>query len=178
MLHRSLNKRNVAFIVCLFADKFPKRPTQGLITWKNLHDSVPWSLMFLVGSGFAMSGAGKKSGLNAWIAEQMTPLKSLPKFALMMLSCLICQALTEFSSNVAISNIVLPILAGFAKIARVHPMYFMVPAAISCSLAFNTGVGTPPNAIAKQTVFLTGKSLVGILYYICLYRLPFICISR
>lgn len=36
-------------------DELPKATTPSLITWKYIHQNVPWSLIFLLGGGFALS---------------------------------------------------------------------------------------------------------------------------
>ena len=38
-----------------------------------------------------------------------------------------------------------------AEVSGVHPLYYMLPVAISCSLAFMFPVATPPNAIGRRT---------------------------
>lgn len=32
-----------------FLAQLPKQPSPGLITWKYIHQKVPWSLIFLLG---------------------------------------------------------------------------------------------------------------------------------
>lgn len=38
--------------------KLPTTPSQGLITWKYINTKVPWSLIFLLGGGFALAEGG------------------------------------------------------------------------------------------------------------------------
>lgn len=122
------------------------RSSESLLTWNIIQQRVPWALCFLIGSGFVLSAAGKKSGMSALIGSWLTGLKDFPTLALTFLICMACQLLTEFSSNVAMSNIVLPILAEMAVQTKIHPFKLMLPAALSCSYAFMLPVGTPPNA--------------------------------
>nr|MCH9789467.1 anion permease [Planctomycetota bacterium] len=61
--------------------------------------------------------------------------------------------LTEFTSNIATVNTLLPILAATAVSLNVDPRLIMIPAAISASCAFTMPIATPPNAI----VFASGK---------------------
>lgn len=143
-------------------DKIPKKNSPGLLTWKMLNDQIPWSLMFLVGAGFAMSTAGKETGMSVLVARWMNGLKFLPKEVILALIVLMCQIMTEFASNVAVANIVLPIVAALSVSIEVNPIYFMLPATLACSMALNTQVGTPPNAVACQMVNLRSKTLVGL----------------
>jgi len=65
--------------------------------------------------------------------------------------------LSEFTSNTATSNILMPILAATAKANSLDPALLMIPATLSNSLAFMMPVGTPPNAI----VYGTGHLRIG-----------------
>lgn len=127
--------------------RLPTEATPGLITWKFIQQKVPWSLIFLLGGGFALAEGGRVSGMSALLGQSLSGLKTLPPLLLLFVVCLTAQTLTEFTSNVAICNIMLPVLAEMAIAIEIHPLYLMLPAALSCSMAFHMPVGTPPNAI-------------------------------
>lgn len=127
--------------------KLPTEQTPGLITWKFINQKVPWSLIFLLGGGFALAEGGRVSGMSSLIGQSLAPLSQLPRFILLLIVCITGQTLTEFTSNVAIANILLPVLAEMALAIETHPLYLMYPAALSCCFAFHMPVGTPPNAI-------------------------------
>lgn len=99
----------------------PKEPTSALITWKYLNQKVHWSLIFLLGGGFALAEGGKVSGMSALLGKSLSGLQSLPPLALLLVVCLAAQAFTEFTSNVAICNILIPVLA-----EMVSAIYFPV----------------------------------------------------
>lgn len=130
------------------------------MTWKYLEDKTPWGLVFLLGGGFALSAGGKKSGMSAMLGDSLSGLKALNPMAILFCVCLACQFLTEFTSNVAISNIILPVLAQMSRAVRIHPLFLMLPAAISCSMAFHMPVGTPPNALVAGLVNIPTKEMV------------------
>ncbi|XP_055532218.1 protein I'm not dead yet-like [Wyeomyia smithii] len=125
----------------------PKEPSPALISWKFVNQKVHWSLIFLLGGGFALAEAGRESGMSALLGHSLSGLQSLPPLVLLLVVCLTAQVMTEFTSNVAICNILLPVLAEMAIVIKTHPLYLMLPAAMSCSFAFHMPVGTPPNAI-------------------------------
>jgi solute carrier family 13 (sodium-dependent dicarboxylate transporter), member 2/3/5 len=43
--------------------RLPTTAGQGLLTWKFIHTKTPWSLIFLLGGGFALAEGGRVSGL-------------------------------------------------------------------------------------------------------------------
>jgi sodium-dependent dicarboxylate transporter 2/3/5 len=59
--------------------------------------------------------------------------------------------LTELTSNVATTEMILPIIAGLAVTIKINPLLLMVPATMAASLAFMLPVATPPNAIIFGT---------------------------
>lgn len=143
----------------------PREASPSLITWKYIHTKTPWSLIFLLGGGFALAEGGRVSGMSALLGNALAGLKELPTLLLLFVVCLAAQIFTEFTSNVAVANIMLPVLAEMALAIRIHPLYLMYPAALSCSMAFHLPVGTPPNAIAAGYVNIRTKdmALAGII---------------
>src|SRR5690606_15682310 len=80
-----------------------------------------------------------------------------PLLVLVIGVSLLLTFLTEFTSNTATINTLLPILAAIALQLNVDPRWLMLPATVSASCAFMFPVATPPNAI----VFSTGKIPMG-----------------
>lgn len=140
-------------------NKLPTSETPSLISWKFIHERVPWSLLFLLGGGFALAEGGKVSGMSMMIGQSMAPLKKLPKYVLLLVVCIAGKTLSEFTSNVAISNIVLPVLAEMALAFETHPLELMYPAALCCCFAFHMPVGTPPNSIVAGVANIRTKDM-------------------
>lgn len=134
--------------------------SESLLPWDVIEKNIPWSLLFLIGSGFVLAEAGKISGMSALIGSWLVRLKSLPSLVLTFIVCIACQLLTEISSNVAISNILLPILGEMAIQTNIHPLKLMLPAALSCSYAFMLPVGTPPNAFVSGVGHIRTSQMV------------------
>lgn len=146
-------------------DDIPKAVTPSLITWQYVNAKVPWSLIFLLGGGFALAKGGRESGMSAMLGTYLAGLQDLPFLLLLFLICLFAQIFTEFVSNLAVANVMLPVLAEMALAMKVHPLYLMYPAGLSCSMAFHTPVGTPPNAIAAGVANVGTKDIVSGFYF-------------
>ncbi|KAK9887061.1 hypothetical protein WA026_019996 [Henosepilachna vigintioctopunctata] len=130
-------------------EKMPKGPSAGLLTWKIIQQKMPWGLVFLIGSGFALSNAASTSKMNDYVVSYLGKLENFPPFVVLVVSCVMIGLITQFTSNVAIANITLPIMAQLARNLKIHPLYLMYPACLTCSFAFMLPVSTPPNAIAS-----------------------------
>jgi len=68
--------------------------------------------------------------------------------------------LTELTSNVASTQMLLPVFAALAVTTGNNPMLLMIPATIASSLAFMLPTATPPNAIIFGTERLRIKTMV------------------
>jgi sodium-dependent dicarboxylate transporter 2/3/5 len=68
--------------------------------------------------------------------------------------------LTELTSNVATTEMILPILAGLSTAIEINPLLLMIPATLAASLAFMLPVATPPNAIIFGTNRIKVKDMV------------------
>lgn len=98
------------------ASRRPRRSSEGLITWKVIHTKMPWRLVFLLGSGFAISKGSSVSGLAMKVGLALVPLKELPPMLMLTVVLFFVGTLTEFTSNVGTANILLPVLAHMVKI--------------------------------------------------------------
>lgn len=131
--------------------------------WKPLMDwrtasKLPWDILLLFGGGFALADAFRTTGLAEWAGRVFAEHSAhQPAWVLVTAVCLILVFMTEFTTNVATVNAVLPILATASVGLGVDPRLLMIPATISASCGFMLPIGTPPNAI----VFGTGKVSAG-----------------
>ncbi|XP_058490601.1 Na(+)/citrate cotransporter [Solea solea] len=129
-------------------------PTPPLLTWKVVQKKLPWGIVLLLGGGFALAKGSEVSGLSAWMGDQMTPLKTIPPWAIAIILCLLIATFTECTSNVATATLFLPVLASMSQSIGMNPLYVMVPCTLSASFAFMLPVATPPNAIVFSYGYL------------------------
>ncbi|XP_066534484.1 Na(+)/citrate cotransporter isoform X2 [Hoplias malabaricus] len=90
-------------------------PTPPLLTWKVAQKKMPWNIVLLLGGGFALAKGSEESGLSKWMGNQLTPLHSIPPWAIVIVLCLLIATFTECTSNVATATLFLPVLASMAK---------------------------------------------------------------
>ncbi|PNF25633.1 Protein I'm not dead yet [Cryptotermes secundus] len=138
---------NLDFLQFNSSERRPAKAAPALLTWKVVHEKVPWGLVCLLGGGFAMAAASNESGLSTYLGKELVYLQVLPPFLILIIVATATTFLTEVSSNTAVANIILPVLAQMAVAMKIHPLYFMIPATLCCSYAFMLPVATPPNAI-------------------------------
>lgn len=100
----------------IIVSKRSARSSEGLITWQIIQTKMPWRLIFLLGSGFAVSKGSSVSGLAMKVGLALVPLKELPPVLMMAVVLLFVNTLTEFTSNVGTANIILPVIAHMVRI--------------------------------------------------------------
>jgi sodium-dependent dicarboxylate transporter 2/3/5 len=129
----------------------------NLMDWPTAN-RLPWEVLLLFGGGFALADGFAASGLSKYVGNEFAnAFGGQPAWVLVVATCLLLTFLTEFTSNTATCNIVLPILAPAAVRMGVDPRPIMVAATLSASCAFMLPVATPPNAL----VFGSGRVTVG-----------------
>jgi len=130
-----------------------KTRTGALITWKEAVQ-MPWGIILLFGGGMALAEGFRASGLAEWLGGQMTAFQHLPLFLLVLVLVASVNFLTEITSNLATTAMLLPILAPMALALDVHPFLLMTAATVAASCAFMLPVATPPNAVVFGSGYL------------------------
>lgn len=120
--------------------KRPKTPSHSLISWNVIQHKLPWGLIFLLGGGFAIAEASKESGMSELIADHLHGFAMLPKFTVMVISCVFATVLTQFSSNVAVANVLLPVLAAMSKVKLVTRVVTLIDQEVA---AWNSAISVP-----------------------------------
>ncbi len=148
----------VAAAVVLFLIPAPNASDGRLLNWETAA-RLPWGILLLFGGGLAIAAGFSQSGLARWIGEQFAGLRHFPYLALLLAIVLSVNFLTEITSNVATTSIILPVLAPLALSIGVHPLGLMVGATIAASCAFMLPVATPPNAVVFGTGYLSIRDM-------------------
>jgi len=143
----------------------------GILKARHL-ESINWAVLWMVAGGFALGTALNQTGLASTLI-QIIPFASWNALVVMIVGGLICYFLSNFISNSAAANLVVPILVvvGTAmKDVEAFQLLGGVPSmiagiAIAASLAMCLPVSTPPNALAHSTGMITTKQMatVGII---------------
>ncbi|MFQ5489061.1 MAG: SLC13 family permease, partial [Gammaproteobacteria bacterium] len=132
------------------------RPILG----KEAFGRLPWGILILLGGGFALATGMQQSGLSQWLGEQLTGFAAIPLPLMLVLIALLMTFLTEITSNTAITQVMLPILAAVALGNQLDITLLLMAATLSASCAFMLPVATPPNAIVFGTERIPMKAMV------------------
>ncbi|MGB1032311.1 MAG: SLC13 family permease, partial [Flavobacteriales bacterium] len=150
---------SIAAGVLLFVIPSGKTNEEGrvetLLEWKQTQ-KLPWGILLLFGGGMALAAAFKSSGLINYLGDYFSSLSNYPVLGLIVILAIAALFATELMSNLALVNVLIPVVAVIAVGMDLDPLIFAVPVTLAASCAFMLPMATPPNAI----VFASGH--VGI----------------
>ncbi len=130
-----------------------------ILIWEDAV-KIPWGIIILFGGGMALAKGFGETGLAVWIGEKLTDLENLPLILLVLVLVAAVNFLTEVTSNLATTAMLLPILAPMALAMNIHPYFLLVAATLAASCAFMLPVATPPNAVVFASGHLQIKDMV------------------
>lgn len=148
-----INDGTVAIFVAVLLFIVPStKKAEALVNWR-ITLKIPWHIVFLFGGGFALATGFIDSGLSNYIGGLLAGAGNLSPTMLVATLTGMMSLLTEFTSNTATTEMMLPIISGLATEIKLNPLLLMLPITLAASMAFMFPIATPPNAI----VFGTGK---------------------
>ena len=158
----SIDDTIIAIIGAIIIFLIPtKNKERRLINWEEAV-KLPWGILLLFGGGMALAAGFKDSGLALWIGSQMTLLDGVSLFLLVIVLIAAVNFLTEITSNLATTAMLLPILYPMAITIDVHPFILMVSATVAATCAFMLPVATPPNAVVFGSGYLRIPDMVRV----------------
>ena len=121
---------------------------------------IRWDVIILIIGGLSLGLAVSKTGLDLWFAN-LIPTDGLSALLIMFVFSYIVVIISNFMSNTAASNIMLPIVIAIAiTISQEASMFIVVGVALSASFAMSLAVSTPPNAIIYSSKKVDAKDFL------------------
>jgi sodium-dependent dicarboxylate transporter 2/3/5 len=140
----------IAMSLLLFFIPSKRRKGEQLLIWQDV-TRLPFRIILLFGSGFALAQGFETSGLAELLAGHLGIFNKFPQWTLLLAVIIMVTVLSEFASNVASVQLVLPVLAPLAVSLNTDPLLLMVPATIAASLGYMMPVATAANTIVYST---------------------------
>ncbi len=134
---------SMAFILFLIPSKSGKRALLD----HTAFNKIPWGIILLFGGGFALAKGFTSTGLSIYIGEQLQGLQNISPIFIIILSAFAVSFLTELTSNTAVTQMILPVVASVSVAIGLNPILLMITVTLSASMAFMLPVATPPNTI-------------------------------
>lgn len=132
---------------------------RALIKWSEAV-KIPWGIILLFGGGLAIAKGFQDTGLDLYLGGQMAFFDGFSLFGVLLLVVASINFLTEITSNLATTAMMLPVLAPLAVSLEVDPFMLMVACTTAASCAFMLPVATPPNAVVFGSGYLRIPEMV------------------
>ncbi len=133
--------------------------TENLLEWKDV-SKLPLNIILLFGCGFAMAKGFEVSGLSPAIAVSLKGMQGMPVPLILLGIAILVTVLSEFASNTASIQLVLPIIIPLAASLGLNPLLLMLTATFSASLGYMLPVATAANTIVYGTGDIDAKDMI------------------
>jgi sodium-dependent dicarboxylate transporter 2/3/5 len=129
---------------------------ESLLSWSDAR-RLPWDILLLFGGGLTLAGALKGAGVLDAVADVVSNHAGTSWPVLVVAFASVALLLTEVMSNLALTVILVPVVAQVATSWAMDPLLLVVPVTMASSCAFMLPMATPPNAI----IFGSGRVRMG-----------------
>ncbi len=130
-----------------------------LVTWRDIEGYVNWGVILMYGGAICLGAAMNKSGAATWLAERTIRNWASDGVTVVMLLSGLSMLLTEAMSNSAVVAFLMPVSLGIAAQFGMDPRVMALCVAVPAGLAYTLPIGTPANAIAYSSGYLTIRDL-------------------
>ena len=153
----------VALLAAMLLFLIPSKLNKGesLLIWDDAK-KLRYDIILMFGSGFALAYGFEVSGLSNWLAESLIILKGVPPFFLILGICIVVTIISEFASNIASIQLVIPVMLALQKELDMPPLLMMMPATFAASLGFMLPVATAANTIVFGTKQIHIKDMMRV----------------
>ena len=136
--------------IALFAVPHKLRKGDFILEWKDTQ-KLAWGILILFGGGLALAKGMSSSGIVDVVAAGISN-SNISILLTASLLIVLMLFMTELMSNVALTAVLAPVVAGIAIGLEIPILYLLIPVTMASSCAFMLPMATPPNAI----VFASG----------------------
>ena len=119
-------------------------------------------ILLLFGGGLSIAKAFQATGLDNWIGTQLSFITFSSALILVLIIVAGVNFLTEMTSNMATTAMLLPIMIPISEIINVSPFTLLVGTTLAASCAFMLPVATPPNAVVFGSKLLKISDMVKV----------------
>jgi len=121
---------------------------------------IRWDVIILIIGGLSLGLGVTQTGLDLWFAS-LIPKESLNIFMVVLVFSFMVVIISNFMSNTAATNIILPIVVAIAAtLSEDSSTIVVIAVALSASFAMMLPVSTPPNAIIYSSNKINAKDFL------------------
>lgn len=153
VLGEKLGLANIALgaVIALFAFQ--------IVSWREVEGYVNWGVILMYGGAICLGAAINKSGAAAWLAHVTIRSWASSGAGVILILSFLGILLTEAMSNSAVVALLMPVSLGIAREFGMDPRIMALSVAVPAGLAYTLPIGTPANAIAFSSGYLSIRDM-------------------
>jgi sodium-dependent dicarboxylate transporter 2/3/5 len=132
----------------------------GLVRWEDMEEYVNWGILLMYGGAIALGSAVSHSGAALWMSQQTISRWVVGGPMVVAAISGLSIMLTEAMSNSAVVALLMPITIGIATDFGIEPRVMALVVAVPAGLGFTLPIGTPANAIAYSSGYLSIRDMM------------------
>jgi solute carrier family 13 (sodium-dependent dicarboxylate transporter), member 2/3/5 len=133
---------------------------QFTITWREAQN-INWGIILLFGGGLVLGKFLFKTGVAEYLGDSLAAIYPFhSEFMYILLFTLLAVFISEFTSNTASANLILPICIAVSQAASIDPFKPAMAATLASSLGFMLPVSTAPNAIVFGSGLISIRTMI------------------
>jgi solute carrier family 13 (sodium-dependent dicarboxylate transporter), member 2/3/5 len=128
--------------------------------WKDAQN-INWGIILLFGGGLVMGKFLFKTGVAKYLGDSISAVYPFhTEFMYILLFTILAVFISEFTSNTASANLILPVAIAVSQAASMNPFKVAIAATLASSLGFMLPISTAPNAIVFGSGMIPIKTMV------------------
>lgn len=158
---KNIKDSTVVIFTSLFLFVIPSTANKGemLIRWKDV-ERLPLHIILLFGGGFALAYGFETTGLCNLMASQLNSLQNFPVIFILLGMAVLITVLSEFASNTATIQLMLPVMLPLATALGIEPLLLMYTGTLAASLGYMMPVATAANTIVYGSDEVSVKDMM------------------
>ena len=159
-----LNDTSIAMVAGLLLFVLPAgglQRRQMLLTWEDTK-RLPWDILLLFGGGLTLAKQLAEANVLGAVADTVSTVPNMSPSLLIGGFVVMSLFLTEVMSNLALTVVMVPVVAQVAVNWEMDPLLLVVPVTMASSCAFMLPMATPPNAIVFGSGQLRMSTMVKV----------------
>jgi solute carrier family 13 (sodium-dependent dicarboxylate transporter), member 2/3/5 len=134
--------------------------TLGLVSWSDVETNVNWGILLMYGGAIALGTALARTGAALWLSQHTISHWAESAYGAIAIISALALILTEAMSNAAVVAMMMPITLGVAQDFAMEPRVMALVVAVPAGLSFALPIGTPANAIAYASGYVTMRDML------------------
>ena len=131
-----------------------------LVKWRDVEQYVNWGILLMYGGAIVLGAVVNQSGAAGWMSKNTIGLWASTAWPAVMIISALSIVLTELMSNSAVVALLMPVVLGMCQTYGIEPRVMALVVAVPAGLGFTLPIGTPSNAIAYSSGYLTVRDMM------------------